>query len=958
MPAASTVMRGPALAVIGSDGQLERSTAAFSSQLDAHALLEEHASELEPVLRGEVGSTVLNVGGVTAAVEVVADASGARHALLTLRGEGKAAAGTPPANPLLDEDLDSSPAIIFLKDLEGRYLRVNAAHGQIVGVGEALLQGRADRELPPRQTVDGPRLAERDPALPEPLQLEYIVPAFEGRPALSVLRFLVHDAAGEPVALCGVATPVSEAHVAQAEAERLLDLTRLAHLGPSEARAELLGQWGLVSGDEAAEALSRTHRPPVPEDEADIPAAPRANRRTAPEPADAGIRSDDDAADAELRAEQARVHAEQAHAESQHLRSELEMAHAETEQARAIARREREDAETARSTAQAARSEAAQALLKIEQLEAGSLQLSSRFEQAEAEARESRVRAERADDDAATARARAEQAEANARTAQARADEAEAAARQAELRAEQVSAEAERGATRATQSEEDAKQARARAEQAEADARQARAQAAQAETDARQARLQIEQAETEARRAKAEAAELEGAARQAQERAQELEAGERQARIQIESLESAVRQARAQVEDLELAAARSKAITEEAEATARQSRARAEQAEAELQALRTQAQTPAASPAESGGKSADSELRQRLRAAEAERDGAGTQATELRESLAGERARTDELRRSLTQAQERLAELAGELETARTAQAVGIETARAELAVELERLRRAAAEETARAAAEVAALRAEHAAELARFQGEAAVAAREQALAAEHARETAEAAAAERERQEAAAAEQALAEAEAAKPTGKSGHGRGAAAETTTGVGWTARAQHELAGSLGDLGDLRTGFTRAASVLGRRGGWDLVACWLPDPRGLLRCGGSWSSDALSALEDQTTRSAQSVGGSALGRALYAREPVAVTLGAAGDDGDERLAQAFAGGVRTALHVPIRDGVARIGVLELLSTGPSAPEEDVVAALEAVGLQLGQFAALMRARRSTHESTLR
>src|SRR6185312_11313720 len=97
---------------------------------DAESLLQEHASELEPVLRGDVGSAVLKVGEVTAAVEVVADASGARHALLTLSGETKTEPDSGPGNPLLDEDLDSSPAIIFLKDLEGRYLRVNAAHGQ------------------------------------------------------------------------------------------------------------------------------------------------------------------------------------------------------------------------------------------------------------------------------------------------------------------------------------------------------------------------------------------------------------------------------------------------------------------------------------------------------------------------------------------------------------------------------------------------------------------------------------------------------------------------------------------------------------------------------------------------------------------------------------------------------------------------------------------------------------
>jgi hypothetical protein len=867
VPAASPAMRGPALAVIGSDGQLERSTSAFTSQLDAQTLLDERASELEPVLNGDVGSAVLNVGDVTAAVEAVVDAKGRRHALLTLSGQAAEGEKAPAANPLLDEDLDSSPAIIFLKDLEGRYLRVNAAHGQIIGVGEALLEGRMDKELPPKQTVDGPRLAERDPSLPEPLQLEYIVPAFDGRPALSVLRFLVNDANGEPVALCGVASPLDQAHVAQAEAERLLDLTRLAHMGPGEAREELLHEWGLLSGEEAAAALAQARtaqeRPGLDELELDEegderpPAAPRGDE------ARARARAEQEVSDAGLRAEQARVHAEQARAESDHLRSELELAHAETEQARAIARRERDDAETARAAAQAARSEAAQALLKIEQLEAGSAQLSSRFEQAEAEARESRARAERAEDEATAARARADQAEANARSAQARADEAEGEARQAKLRADQ----------------------------AESEARQAKARADQAESEARQARLQVEE------------------------------------------LEASVRQARGQVEELELAVTRAKATTEEAEATARQARTRADQAEAELQGLRS----AATASGKSTDKGADAELRQRLAAAQSERDSAGAQASELRESLAAERARTDELRLSLTQAQARLDDVAGELEAARTAQAVAEAAAAARIEAEVAAARlEAEAAATARVETAVAAARAE---------AEAAEGARAELVAAEAARLETEAAAAAERASEAAATR-------SAKPA------RGKEPARETGLRWSAAAQRDLALALGDIDDLRSGLSRAAAVLGARGGWDLVAAWLPDPRGLLRCGGSWSSGELAELQEVTSRGAHPVGGSALGKALYAREPHAVSAGAPKADDDPRLSQAFAAGAQTVLHLPIRDGVARIGVLELLSAGDEEPDPDLVPMLEAVGLQLGQFAALIRARRAAHDLSSR
>ena len=78
-----------------------------------------------------------------------------------------------------------------------RYLEeMQIAPDSIVGV--------TDAGLPVRQAIDGPRMATRTPAQ-EPLELEYIVAPYEGRPALSVLRFAVRDLDGAPIALCGVA---------------------------------------------------------------------------------------------------------------------------------------------------------------------------------------------------------------------------------------------------------------------------------------------------------------------------------------------------------------------------------------------------------------------------------------------------------------------------------------------------------------------------------------------------------------------------------------------------------------------------------------------------------------------------------------------------------------------------------------------------------------------------------
>jgi hypothetical protein len=134
--------------------------------------------------------------------------------------------GKQLVNPILVEPLDESPAIVYVKDLDGRYLRVNRRYTEQLDVTEAQLCGRTDSEVPPRDAIDGPRLAAGGLAADEPLQLEYTVGPFEGRPALAVWRFPVHGPSGEPVAVCGVAAPVPEAGVARNECARLMEIER------------------------------------------------------------------------------------------------------------------------------------------------------------------------------------------------------------------------------------------------------------------------------------------------------------------------------------------------------------------------------------------------------------------------------------------------------------------------------------------------------------------------------------------------------------------------------------------------------------------------------------------------------------------------------------------------------------------------------------------------------------
>ncbi len=239
-------MSTPALALIGADGEIEHSTETFRLRYEDKAELCRQSPQIERVLAGDADRAAVTLEGVSGEVEAMIDSAGARHVLLTLPSES--APGTDDHNALLADALEESPAIAWQKDLDGRYLQVNRTFASLLGVTLERVKGQTDLELKPSETVDGPRVHERGVSPDEPLQFEYTVPSFEKRPPMAVLRFPVRDLAGNAIAVCGVAAPFEQAHVARDEAARLFEIERWSRLDPTALRAELLNEWGVAPG--------------------------------------------------------------------------------------------------------------------------------------------------------------------------------------------------------------------------------------------------------------------------------------------------------------------------------------------------------------------------------------------------------------------------------------------------------------------------------------------------------------------------------------------------------------------------------------------------------------------------------------------------------------------------------------------------------------------------------------
>jgi PAS domain S-box-containing protein len=106
--------------------------------------------------------------------------------------------------------LEHSPSSIFMKDMSGRYLYVNAEWCRLSGIDAAQAVGRTTADCWPRNAgsiaENERRLAELDGPLIHDEQL--ITP--DGTRDFIVERFYLRDADGRPTALCGIATEITE----------------------------------------------------------------------------------------------------------------------------------------------------------------------------------------------------------------------------------------------------------------------------------------------------------------------------------------------------------------------------------------------------------------------------------------------------------------------------------------------------------------------------------------------------------------------------------------------------------------------------------------------------------------------------------------------------------------------------------------------------------------------------
>jgi PAS domain S-box-containing protein len=137
-------------------------------------------------------------------------------------------------------ELDDGTALVAVKDLEGRYVRVNAAFEERFRVSDELLRGRDDGYLFPAITAGALRsndaLAVRGTGLVEGRD---VLPMSDGDHGFAAFRFPLLGPAGTPCGVCAVWAEPAQRDAAAALAERLLAHDRRARQEAARALAEL-----------------------------------------------------------------------------------------------------------------------------------------------------------------------------------------------------------------------------------------------------------------------------------------------------------------------------------------------------------------------------------------------------------------------------------------------------------------------------------------------------------------------------------------------------------------------------------------------------------------------------------------------------------------------------------------------------------------------------------------------
>jgi PAS domain S-box-containing protein len=201
-----------------------RDDAIGRSTFDLHTwpALEERARYAEELRRkGSISGrevTLLRKSGepftalLSAVILPTAGEDAALSAWLDISDRKKGEEAVRHSRKQLQDIIDGSPGVVFVKDLEGRFITANHAFARLLGVTREELRGKTDFDLITRERAESYREHDRGVAeTGEPIQIEEAADLADGRQHVFLAnKFPLRDASGRIYAVCAISTDITE----------------------------------------------------------------------------------------------------------------------------------------------------------------------------------------------------------------------------------------------------------------------------------------------------------------------------------------------------------------------------------------------------------------------------------------------------------------------------------------------------------------------------------------------------------------------------------------------------------------------------------------------------------------------------------------------------------------------------------------------------------------------------
>lgn len=128
---------------------------------------------------------------------------------------------------LLQTVIDNSPAVVYAKDLQGRYLLANQRFNELLHIGVEGVVGRTDFDLFPEKDAAAFRDMDVRTALAgTPVTEEEVLPQQDGPQYFLSVKCALRDASGEIYGIVGISTDITARKHAEAERLSLLERER------------------------------------------------------------------------------------------------------------------------------------------------------------------------------------------------------------------------------------------------------------------------------------------------------------------------------------------------------------------------------------------------------------------------------------------------------------------------------------------------------------------------------------------------------------------------------------------------------------------------------------------------------------------------------------------------------------------------------------------------------------